>query len=391
MYELMNLLEGQIDKSRKPVIYFGEGSLDKDARPLAAAWRLSKFAKIILIGNIDEISNNAKSSKIYANYAREIDKDVGKLINETIDKIEIIDPESGEQKEKRELYGEGAYKIVGEKWKKSKNEMIEMMKDHLFFSLMATAEIEDYGRDGHAVLGGLYSTTGNFFAPGLRLHPRVGTVFEAGLFSFQDDNCPKNVYPGNIAVFGDVAVVTEMTPERLADVAIGTCKIARDLLPENAFPEIYGSIVSYSTRGSGEGPTVDITREAAKIIEDKLEDLRREDPLYKQIFITPEVQVAVAVNKKQAGRKLDVNDPVNVSAGRSNVIILPNLDYGNGMYHMHAAYYPDSQNILCVGGFKNNSLLDFSRGQKIDGVILGGEAVILRLQSMINFDPDLSK
>lgn len=391
MFKLEEILENQIDKNRKPFIYLAEGSLDKDSRPLAAAYKLSEFSNVVMIGKMDLMKENAANSKMFAEYAAKLNMSPAELIDKTLERVKMIDPESKEAEEKRKIYGAGAFKLAGGKWKQSESEMIEMMKDHLLFAIMATAEIEGYGRDGHAVLGGLYSTTGSFFAPGLRLHPRNGTVFEAGVFSFQDDNCPKNVYPGNIAIFGDVAVVTEMTAEKLADVAIGTCKIARDLLPDKDFPEIYGSIISYSTKGSGAGPTVNMTREAYKIITERLAQLSEIDPLYKQIHITPEVQYAVAVNRKQAERKLDVNDPANMAAGRSNVIILPNLDFGNAMYHLHSAYFQDSQKILCVGGFKNNSILDFSRGQKIEEVVLGGMAVILRQQYLQDFDPKLGK
>ncbi len=391
MFKLKELLTKQIDKTKPPVIYLAEGALDKDARPLAAAWELSEYASVVLVGNEDTIRKNASASSTYADYAKEAGMEVKDLIDKTLERATVVDPKSDDVADRRKMYGEAAFKKVGAKWKMSKEDVLKEMKDDIFFSLMATAEMEGNEPDGHAVLGGLYSTTANFFAPGLRLHPRVGTVFEAGIFSFQDDNCPKGVYPHNIAVFGDVAVVTEMNEERLADVAIGTCKIARDLLPEEDFPKIYGSIVSYSTRGSGGGPTVDITRKAADIIDERLETLRKEDPLYKDIFITPEVQFAVAVNEKQAARKLDVNDPKNAAAGKSNVIILPNLDFGNSMYHQHSVYYPDSDKILSVGGFKNASILDFSRSSKIQGVVLGGLAVALRLQYQQDFDHTLGK
>ncbi|MBN2134326.1 MAG: hypothetical protein JW737_01215 [Acidobacteria bacterium] len=391
MFKLKELIGKQIDKNRKPVIYLAEGALDKDERPLAAAWELSEYADAVVVGNPDVIKKNAGSSAMYAEYAEAQGVSVDDLVKKTFDRVTIIDPKSDEMKERRQKYAEAAYKKVGEKWKMSEADLLAKTEEDMFFSLMATAEIEGYQRDGHAVLGGLYSTTANFFAPGLRLHPRIGTVFEAALFSFQDDNCPKDVYPGNLAIFGDVAVVTEMEPDKLADIAIGTCKIARDLLPEKEFPKIYGSILSYSSGGSGFGPTVDITRKAYDIITEKLETLRKEDELYEDINITPEVQFAVAVNEKQAKRKLDMSDPKNVAAGRSNVIILPNLDFGNAMYHQHAAYFQDSQKTLIVGGFKNNSILDFSRSSKIEGVLLGGMAVVLRQQYLKDFDHTLGK
>jgi phosphotransacetylase len=391
MYKLKELLTKQIDIKRKPTIYLAEGALDKDARPTAAAWELSEYSNIVLVGDPKIIEKNAMESATYKEYAKVHGMNADELFKKTVERITIINPKSDSAKEKREIYSEAAFKMVGEKWKMSKKDLMEKTTEDMFFSLMATAEIEGYGRDGHAVLGGLYSTTANFFAPGLRLHPRTGTVFEAALFSFPDATFPKDVYPGNIAVFGDVAVITEMTPEKLADIAIGTCKIARDLLPEDIFPKIYASIVSYSTAGSGSGPTVDITRKAYDIICKNLDILKKDDPLYNDIFITPEVQYAVAVNEKQAARKLDPKDPKNIAAGKSNVIILPNLDFGNAMYHMHSAYYQDAQKILCVGGFKNISILDFSRSSKIDGVVLGGLAVVLRQQYLRDFDHTLGK
>jgi phosphotransacetylase len=346
MYELKQLFKNQIDSSKKPIIYFAEGSLDEEARPLGAAWELSEVANIILVGDEKLIPEHAKKSPTYAEYAAEKGYEVDKLIRETLERVKIINPKDDACKEKRERFAVSTYKKVGVKWRKTEVELKEMMNNHILYSLAATAGLDDCERDGHAVLGGLYSTTGDFFKPGLQLHPRSGTVFEAALFSFQDDNCPSGVYKNNIAVFGDVAVITEMMPERLSDIAIGTCKIARDLLPEKEFPHIYGSIVSYSTAGSGDGVTVEMTRQAYEIIKEKLKNLRSEDTLYEQIHITPEVQYAVAVDEKAAKKKLNVNDPKNIAAGRSNVIILPNLDMGNSMYHLHATYYTDSQKVL---------------------------------------------
>ena len=51
---------------------------------------------------------------------------------------------------------------------------------------------------------------------------------------------PEEVFPHNIVVFGDVGVNATMTPEVLAYIAVETCAVARDLIPDDVLPEIHG-------------------------------------------------------------------------------------------------------------------------------------------------------
>ena len=203
------------------------------------------------------------------------------------------------------------------------------------------------------------------------------TVFETALFCLPE-NYPEGIFSNNIAVFADVAVNTEMTPEKLTSIAIGSCQIARDLVPEDVLPNINGAILSYSTKGSGSGDTVDMVREADKEIQEKLKELKSTDPRYESLSIDSELQVSVALSEKAAKSKLKDKYTEKSAAGRANVLIAPNLDMGNFFYHFFATNYPEAKKILLVGGIKNQAT-DFSRSSTADDIVLTAKALSLRI------------
>ena len=144
---------------------------------------------------------------------------------------------------------------------------------------------------GHAdvVVGGASYGPRQFFRPMLALLANRPVVCEVGIFVLPDD-FPEGYYPHNIVVFGDVGVNAVMTPEILAEVAVGTCAAARDLIPEEVLPEIHGAIVSYSHRGSDEGPSPETVRRALALIPDLLARRVQSGARYASIEITGEVK-----------------------------------------------------------------------------------------------------
>ena len=107
-------------------------------------------------------------------------------------------------------------------------------------------------RRGHAdmVVGGAVHSPRTFFRPMLSLLANRPVVCQVGLFVLPDD-FPLGYFPHNIVVFGDVGVNAVMTPEILAEVAVGTCAVARDLIPEDVLPEIQGALVLVLAQGIG--------------------------------------------------------------------------------------------------------------------------------------------
>jgi butyrate kinase len=219
----------------------------------------------------------------------------------------------------------------------------------------------------------------DFFRPALRLLHTERAAFEVGLFSLPDSH-PEGVYQKNLVAFADVAINVEPSARELAQIAVGACKIFRDLVPTDILPNVNGALLSYSTRGSADGASVSRIREAGLLVPALLAELARRDPLYATIRIEAELQISCAISIAAARSKahealLDPNSPL----GRSNVLIVANLDAGNLLYHLYATRYADADRVLLVGGMESR-VLDFSRSSTTEDVVLGAMSTILRLQ-----------
>ncbi len=228
---------------------------------------------------------------------------------------------------------------------------------------------------GHAdmVVGGASHSPKQYFRPMLALLANRPVLCEVGLFVLPDD-FPEGHYPHNIVVFGDVGVNAVMTPEILAEVAVGTCAAARDLIPEHVLPEIHGAIVSYSHRGSDEGPSPEMVRKALELIPHLLEKRVKVGPRYASIRITGEVKFSAAISRRSA--ELYGTEGL---AGGTNVIIGPNLETGNLLYHLYAARFPTAKKFPVIFGVAFRGV-DLAIDCTPEDVRLAVKASVLRLQ-----------
>ncbi|HJW73026.1 MAG TPA: butyrate kinase [Geothrix sp.] len=203
-------------------------------------------------------------------------------------------------------------------------------------------------REGHAdmVVGGATHEPKAFFRPMVELLSHRDVTCEAGVFVLPDSH-PDDVYPHNIVVFGDVGVNATMTPRILAEVAVGTCAIARDLFPEDVLPEIRCAMVSYSNRGSDEGPSPELVRQAAALVPDILAERVAHKARYGSIHIRGEVKVSVALSQRSADLYHADGMPWE---GGPNVIVCPNLDMGNLLYHLYATRFPEARKFPAMFG-----------------------------------------
>lgn len=359
MYNIEESIERQlrIINASKPTFIFPEAL---DPRIIEAGLRLIDYINVVFMASKNEVKNIVKENlpEFYEN------------IDSYLSFVKCIDIDKEDIKE--EFAHELCEISKGKKWKLDIEQSRDFLNNKIFYSIMAV-------RLGYAnaVLGGVVSTSRDFFSPCLRLLEKDDTVFETAIFCLPD-NYPEGVFSSNIAVFADVAVNTEMTQEKLTSIAIGSCQIARDLITEDVLPKINGAILSYSTKGSGAGETVDMIRKADKNIQEKLEELKNTDPRYESIYIDSELQVSVALSEKAAKNKLKDKYSEKSAAGRANVLLAPNLDMGNFFYHFFATNYPDAKKILLVGGLKNQAT-DFSRSSTADDIILTAKALSLRI------------
>jgi butyrate kinase len=228
---------------------------------------------------------------------------------------------------------------------------------------------------GHAdmVVGGACQGPKTFFRPMLTLLANRPVVCEVGIFVLPDD-FPEGYYPANIAVFGDVGVNAIVTPEVLAEIAVGTCAVARDLIPESVLPEIHGALVSYSHRGSDEGPSPETVRRALTLVPGLLAKRIAVGERYKSIRIIGEVKFSAAISRRSAERY-----GMNGLAGGTNVIISPNLEAGNLLYHLYSARFPTAKKFPVIFGVAFRGV-DVAMDSTPEDIRLAIKASVLRLQ-----------
>jgi len=362
MLRLFPMLENQIRQLGKirPTLIFPEG---EDPRVVSAVSRLTDAADIVLVGRREVAERLVAEEKavIYGSRRRYFGR------------VHFVLPER-EPALCEEFFQTFWELMQGRRWAVPYERAQTLVREPVMFACMAT-------KLGYAdaVLGGITYTSQDFFRPALRLLHTDKTAFEVGLFSLPDEH-PGGIYQQNLVAFADVAINQDPPSEVLAEIAVGACKIVRDLVPVDVLPYVNGAILSYSTRGSGTGASVERIRRAGELIPDMLAAAVREDPLYETIRITAELQISCAISIAAAESKLHgaLADP-NSPLGRANVLIAPSLDTGNILYHLYATRYPNADRVLMVGGM-DARVLDFSRSATVDDIALGAMAAALRLR-----------
>jgi len=163
-------------------------------------------------------------------------------------------------------------------------------------------------------------------------------------------------------IYADCAVNVEPTAEQLADIALASALSARRLLGQE--PRV--ALLSFSTRGSGAGASVDKVRQALRIA-------RQREP---SLAIDGEFQADSAIVPRVAAKKVKDESAV---AGKANVIIFPDLNSGNIAYKL-TQYMANAQAIgPFLQGFAK-PITDLSRGATVDDVVA---TVILTLGQII--------
>jgi len=121
---------------------------------------------------------------------------------------------------------------------------------------------------------------------------------------------------GEVLTFTDCAVVPDPTARQLADIALAAAIDRKRIVGDE--PRV--ALLSYSTMGSADGPSVSRVREA-------LELLRCEAP---SLVVSGELQLDAALIPDLGRRKA----PGEAAAGSANVLVFPSLDAGNIGYKL---------------------------------------------------------
>ena len=312
-----NLVE--ILKANPRKIVYTEGS---DARILESAARLKKdgFLTPVLVGNVEEVKAAAAKGGF------------------DIEGLEILDP----------LTYPGMDEMVDTMVELRKGKMsaedcrAALSKGNYFGTMLVKMGKAD------ALLGGATYSTADTVRPALQL---VKTKKGANLVSscFIMDRGEEMLAMGDCAInisyedkLDKEGNVTLTAAAQLAEVAVETAKTAKVF---GIDPKV--AMLSYSTKGSGKGPAVDLVRNATAIAKEMAPD----------VAIDGEMQFDAAVSPVVGQLKF----PGSKVAGYANTFIFPEIQSGNIGYKIaqrlggFAAYGPILQGL-------NAPINDLSRG-----------------------------
>ena len=312
-------------KADKRKIVFTEGP---DARILEATARLLKdeLMDVILVGNVDEVKAAAAAGGF------------------DITGAEIIDPATYPEMD------EMAQTMFDLRKGKMDMETVRanLAKGNYFGTMLVKMGKAD------ALLGGATYSTADTVRPALQLvKTKPGAHLVSSCFilnrvgadgkdeSYAMGDCAINISYED-TVDKKTGEVTFKASQKLAEVAIETAKTAAAF---GIDPKV--AMLSYSTMGSGKGPTVDMMRDATAAAKELAPDLAVDGELQFDAAFSP----VVAKTKAK-------NSPV---AGQANTFIFPDINAGNIGYKIaqrlggFAAYGPILQGL-------NAPINDLSRG-----------------------------
>ncbi|HNW69673.1 MAG TPA: phosphate acetyltransferase [Bacteroidales bacterium] len=286
----MNLLEKISTKAKKinKRIVLPEGTSE---RTLKAADIILKegIAKLILLGNIDEI--NALEKKFGLD----------------LSKAEKIDPKNSPQKE---LYIQKLLEL-----RKSKGityeDAVKLIEQDIYYGPMMI-----YMGDADGEVSGAEHTTADTVRPALQIvktAPGISVVSGAMVMVTKKENLGEK----GVFIFADVAITPNPTAEELAQIAVCSGDTARQIAGiEN--PRI--ALLSFSTKGSAKHELADKVIKATELAK----------AMRPEMNFDGEMQADAAL-VEAVGQKKSPGSPV---AGFANVLVFPDLQAGNIGYKL---------------------------------------------------------
>jgi len=170
-----------------------------------------------------------------------------------------------------------------------------------------------------------------------------------------------NAPPGTdgLFVFGDCGIVLNPNPRRLAGIALSSARLYEEIFKQKARV----ALLSYSTKGSAGGRSVEKVKSALAILKEKSPGLICDGEMQVDAAVVPEVS--------------KIKSPGSPIQGRANVLIFPCLDAGNIAYKLIQRL----GNARVVGPLLEGlarPASDLSRGATVEEIVDTVAATVIR-------------
>ena len=232
-------------------------------------------------------------------------KEAATQLNVPLDGVRIINPETSEDLPNfaRRFESLRRAKGVGEKEARE-----AMLKPNYYGAMMVAMHQADGLVSGTSDVGG--AVLRPLFQI-IKVAPQTTTASSCMIMEVEDTRFGEQ----GVLFMGDCGVIPDPKVEQLADVALSTAQLAKQIL--GIRPRV--ALLSFSTKGSASHPSIGKVQAATALAEKKAKERQLEADF------DGELQVDAALIGEIAARKL----PSSQVAGRANVLIFPDLNAGN--------------------------------------------------------------
>jgi phosphate acetyltransferase len=323
---IIDFIEKSAKANPKTIVY---PELEDD-RILKAAEIVSKkkSANIIILGNPDEVKKRAKDLKL------------------DLSQVKVVDYEKSD---KLADYTNTLYELRKEKGM-TPEEAKKLLSNSRYFGTMMV-----YKGDADGMVSGASHSTADTLRPALQIiKTKEGTKYASSFFIMTKED--------SVFFFADCAFIQDPNVEELTSIAIQTAASAKKFGYE---PRV--AMLSFSTKGSGDGPSLEKVKLATAEVKKQRPDL----------VIDGEMQLDAAIVPEVAKKKC----PDSPIQGNANVLIFPNLNAGNIGYKLVERFGKTHAIGPVVQGLKK-PVNDLSRGCSVEDVVLTTEVTVLQAQEV---------